>query len=236
MRRIVALLLGGVMLGYFSGLITEAESAPVSASAHSVAPGDADLPPPIPPVANPPLYPDPPNRPMHWTASEIAELYERRLAWIRAGGSPRDPRDGPPFEGQFFRTHLIHVLGRTTFDPPRPSNIIGVMSRHDDADLHEGVSDFYVMAGGAGRIAAGGYIENRQQGRVPYYPETPAVLLPGEFNGQPIRDATVFDVRPGDWVAIPPNVAHAPGLEPNEYLMYAILKVNVGLYPQNAMY
>ena len=77
---------------------------------------------------------------------------------------------------------------------------------------------------------------NRQQGRVPYYPETPAVLLPGEFNGQPIRDATLFDVRPGDWVAIPPNVAHAPGFEPNEYLMYAILKVNVGLYPQNAMY
>ena len=67
-------------------------------------------------------------------------------------------------------------------------------------------------------------------------PSPRAVLLPGEFNGQPIRDATLFDVRPGDWVAIPPNVAHAPGFEPNEYLMYAILKVNVGLYPQNAMY
>ena len=85
---------------------------------------------------------------MHWTASEIAELYDRRLAWIRAGGTPRDPRDGPPFAGQFFRTHLLTVLGRTTFDPPRPSNIIGVMSRYDDADLHEEVSDFYVMAGG----------------------------------------------------------------------------------------
>ena len=234
MPRLAAMLLVGTVLGYLAGALSVPDPGGVI-RAQTVAPGDADLPPPIPPVPSPPLHPDPPGRPRHWSVDEIAGIYDARVARLRAPDAT-GPAAAARFDGQSFRTHSIALLGRVEHPSARPSNVIGVTSRFDDADLHEGVSDFYVMAGGTGRVAAGGYIENRQQGRLPFAPAAPTVLLPGEFNGQPLRDATVFEVEAGDWVAIPPNVPHAPGFGPREYLMYMMLKVNIGLYPTNARY
>jgi len=86
----------------------------------------------------------------------------------------------------------------------------------------------YVIIGGGGQMVVDGEIENRQYRRAG---DLKSLLLPGEFCGQPIRGGTTYDVKPGDWLAIPPNAPHWQLPKPGEGMSYLLLKVNVGLYP-----
>src|SRR2546426_4815927 len=164
MQRLTWMLLAGVALGYAAGTVnsvlanrpqTPAARAPVQTGlpgARTAAPPD------IAPVPNPPLYPDPPNRPMHWSAEHLRQVFQARMAV-----SKRDDAIGAAatFRGQSFRTHSIGATFRLKFDTPRPSNRAGVMSLVDDADQHEGVTDLYVIFGGTGQMVTGGEIANR---------------------------------------------------------------------------
>jgi hypothetical protein len=193
----------------------------------------------IPPVANPPLYPDPPNKPMHWRIDDLRKIHDARLEAQKAnpgrgtqGGGIALPPGTPAFQGQRFRTHNISTNFRVYYENERPANLTGVMSHYDDVEQHEGVSDFYVITGGGGRMVVDGVIENREYRRAAGgNTGNTAILLPGEFDGQPIRDGTTYEVKPGDWLAIPPNVPHWQLPAPNAGMSYLLLKVNVGIYP-----
>jgi hypothetical protein len=96
------------------------------------------------------------------------------------------------------------------------------------------------MAGGSGRFIVDGELVNREYGRDPHAQGSgvPArntgnvrILLPGEFHGQPIRNGNVYDAKAGDWIIIPPGVPHWWVPTPGEGMTYAILKVNIGIYP-----
>jgi hypothetical protein len=245
MKRLPVMMIVGVVLGYVAGamnyVLAGTAGSPVtqSAPAQAQAPaGRAGVAPDIPPVANPPLYPDAPTRPMHWRAADLHRVYQARVAAIKTGGNAA-AGDGA-FAGQSFRTHSIGAIFRMKFDTPRPSNRAGVMSRVDDADQHEGVTDFYVMFGGTGQMITDGVIANRVYGNNPRGAagsgQAITAVYGGEFNGQPIVGGRTIDVKAGDWLSIPPNVAHWPGYEPGEGLMYATLKVNLGYYPPNLGY
>lgn len=221
---LVVSILAGQLAGYVrAGALVRAQTPGVQA------------PRPIPPVAAPPLYPDSPTMPMYWSSGEIERIYRARLAQGRGQG-----QGGPVFRGQSFRTHSIGAMFRVKYPTPQPSNRAGVMSRVDDADQHEGVTDFYVILGGQGQMVTGGEIQNRVYGHAPrsafVQRARVSVVYPGEFNGQPILDGRVHDLKAGDWLAIPPNVPHWPGYEPGEGLLYMMLKVNLGYYPPNLMY
>jgi mannose-6-phosphate isomerase-like protein (cupin superfamily) len=174
---------------------------------------------------------------MHWSADEIARIFAARLAQQRDGQAQAS---APAFRGQSFRTHSIVATFREKYPTPRPSNRAGVVSRVDDADQHEGVTDFYVMVGGTGQMITDGQIQNRVYGHSPRsaFANKAKVteIYAGEFNGQPVVNGRVHDLKAGDWLAIPPNVPHWPGYEPRDGLMYLNLKINLGFYPPNLMY
>lgn len=232
LQRIVNVLLVSLVAGYVAAYVRS--PLPVQAQA-----GQRALPPPIPPVANPPLYPDPPNKPMHWKADDIRKVYEARLAAATGGG--QNAPAAPALRGQSFRTHSVGVTSfRVKFDKPKPSNRAGVMSLVDDADQHQGVTDFYVITGGTGRMVTDGVIANRVFGSNPRGAaesgEKIAVVYPGELNGQPIEGGHTYTVKAGDWLNIPPNTPHWPGFDPGPGLGYAMVKINIGIYGDNVMY
>jgi len=226
MKRLGPAVLLGALVGYVGGTIGGSGAAAQQAPA----PGSRASVPHIPPVPSPPLYPDPPLGPVHWSAEDLRTVYEARLSG----------RGSPGFQGQNFRTHSIGSIFRERFPTPKPSNRAGVMSHLDDADQHEGVSDFYVIIGGEGQMMTDGVIENRVYGSQPRGAagsgQRFTTIYPGEFNGQPIVNGRTHDMKPGDWLAVPPNVPHWPGANPGKGLQYIVLKVNVGYYPTNLMY
>jgi hypothetical protein len=252
MKNLVPLLFVGVVAGYLAGFVTgrahdqdgafaQGIEARAGASAQGAQTGQANtgrqgLPPSIPPVANPPLYPDPLGEVVHWTSEHLRNIYDARVEAARSGRSTTEPR----FQTLSLRTHSAGLFFRVKSHSPRPANRSGIVSLVDDADQHEGVTDFYVMAGGSGQMITDGVIENRQYGHNPRgSAESGArttVVFPGEFNGQPIRDGRVYDVTAGDWLAIPPGVPHWPGYNPGNGLMYVGVKINIGLYGPNVMY
>jgi mannose-6-phosphate isomerase-like protein (cupin superfamily) len=246
MQRLTSMLFVGVALGYAAGTVNSVLANRPQTPAAQRAPVQTDLPaartaapPDIAPVANPPLYPDPPNRPMHWSAEHLRKVFQARMAASK--GDRNDTIGGAAtFQSQSFRTHSIGATFRMKFDTPRRSNRAGVMSLVDDADQHEGVTDLYVIFGGTGQMVTGGEIANRVYGTNPRGAAASGrpitVVYGGEFNGQPIVNGHTIDVKPGDWLAIPPNVAHWPGYNPGSGLMYVMLKVNLGYYPPNLMY
>lgn len=203
----------------------------------------------IPPVPNPPLYPDPnqPRKPMHYSVDLLRRIHDVRKGNAARGYTGLPAPDDPRIVGQNFRTHNFGMSSsgygitfRQTHPKPRPSQATGVMSRYDDGDQHEGVTDFVIMAGGSGKFVVDGELENREYGRDPRTRSTggPArntgnvrVLFPGEFHGQPIRNGHVYEAKAGDWIIIPPGVPHWWIPTPGEGMSYVILKVNIGLYP-----
>lgn len=235
-KRIIRVLFISLVAGYVAAYIHN----PTTIEAQTPPPGrNAAMPPRIPPVANPPLYPDPgASKPMYWSADAIRKLYEARIAAASSGQSVPAALN---LRGQSFRTHSVNpAFMRVKFDTPRPSNRSGVMSQVDDADQHQGVSDFYVITGGTGEMMTDGVINNRVYGNNPRGAAGSGakvtVIYPGEFNGQPIKDGHTYAVKPGDWLAIPPNVPHWPGFNPGRGLMYTMVKINVGIYGDNLMY
>ena len=228
-KQLVALLIVSLLAGHVAGRLGGMDR--VDAQAPRTPEPKA-----IPPVPNPPLYPDSPTTATHWSADEIARIFAARLAQQKG----QTQAGAPTFRGQSSRTHSVAATFRAKYPTPRPSNRAGVMSRVDDADHHEGVTDFYVILGGAGQMITGGQIQNRVYGHSPRsaYANKAKVaeVYPGEFNGQPVVNGQIQNVQAGDWLAIPPNVAHWPGYEPGEGLMYLNLKINLGYYPPNLMY
>src|SRR5262249_13317302 len=154
--------------------------------------------PDIPPVPNPPLYPDlqPVNKPMHYSADYMHPIHEIRRAKAARGVPPVWAAGEPRIDGQLFRTHQFGVSSsgygvtfRQKYPKPRPSQATGVVSYYDDADQHEGVTDLVIMVGGSGQFVVDGEIENREYGRDPHTYEKNGpprntgnrrVLLPGE--------------------------------------------------------
>ena len=243
MKRVALALLVGTMLGYLGGCMSgdPAPAGTPETETQQQAAAVPELPPRIPPTESPPLYPDPPNEPMHWSRDTLQQVYDARIAAVRSvasGNVAASP--SPAFQRQSFRTHSIGASFRTKRDVPQLSNRAGVLSLVDDADQHEGVTDFYVYVGGNGRIVTDGVIENRVYGSNPRSAASSGAkitsIFGGELNGQPIRDGNTYNVRAGDWLAIPPSVPHWPGFDPGEGLMYVMVKINIGLYPPNLMY
>lgn len=235
-RRLLVLLLS-VLIGYLAGYLRDPLTTPASAQSQGQGQAPGGTPAAIPPVANPPLYPDPPQRPMHWSRDQLEKIYQARAATAKATGEAEvAPPNGPNFEGQSFRLYSVGGTFRLKHATPRLSNRAGVLSRVDDADQHEGVSDFYVYIGGGGEIVTEGVIEKRVYGSNPrnaaFSGSKVTMIAPGEFNGQPIKDGRTYTVKAGDWLAVPPNVSHWPGYNPGpDGLMYLMFKVNIGYYP-----
>ncbi len=232
MRRIGAVLLLGALVGYSSGVVSQGQGRGQAADPAATVPIN------IPPVANPPLFPDEPNKPMHWSIDDLTKIHEARAAFQRAnpdrgtqGGGGQLPPGTPTFQGQRFRTHNISTNFRAYYERERPANLTGVLSHYDDVEQHEGVSDFYVITGGGGQMVVDGVIENREYRRAGGTSGDWSVLLPGEFAGQPIKNGKTYAVKAGDWLAIPPNDPHWQLPTPNGGMSYLLLKINVGIYP-----
>ncbi|PYR36036.1 MAG: hypothetical protein DMF89_11345 [Acidobacteria bacterium] len=238
MKSVLGLVCAGVLAGIVGATVFRV-ARPVLAQGPQAAQagGRPGQPPRIPPLASPPLYPDQKPTVIVWTSADMKKVYDARVAAARGVTSATA---APRFESLQTRTHGVSLFFRTKFDSPRPANRSGIVSLVDDADQHEGVTDFYVIAGGTGQMVTDGEIEHRQYGHNPRgSAESGAkttVVFPGEFNGQPIRDGRTYDVAPGDWLAIPPGVPHWPGYNPGNGLMYVGVKINIGLYGPNTMY
>jgi mannose-6-phosphate isomerase-like protein (cupin superfamily) len=218
----IALIVACALGGYIAGRVTGPTSTAMAQA----------------PVPNPPLYPDPPRKPAHWKLEDLRKIHEARAAFQRAhpdsptqGGAAALPAGTPTFQGQRFRTHNVGSNFRAYYPTPRPGNLTGIVSHYDDAELHEGVSDFYVITGGGGQMVVDGEIENRQYRRAQGGSTGNSLLLPGEFCGQPVTGGHTYEVKPGDWLAIPPNDPHWQLPTPEDGVSYLLLKINVGLYP-----
>lgn len=223
-RKIVLVLSSSMILGYWIGgglgprqaAATQAPAAGSQAAETTAEPG------------LPALMPGQPTAAMYWSIDTLRKIHAERIA-IGPRSQGEVGRGQPtPFRGERFRTHSIGFNTRFYWDPPRPSNLTGTLSHYDDAEQHEGVSDFYVIIGGGGKILVNGVIANRQYRRAS---GPNSLLLPGEFVGQPVQDATVYTVKPGDWLNIPPNTPHWQQPNPGTGMSYLLLKINVGLYP-----
>jgi mannose-6-phosphate isomerase-like protein (cupin superfamily) len=99
-----------------------------------------------------------------------------------------------------------------------------VNSVWDDAEMHAGAYDFYVITGGTGEMIVGGKIANRQN------LQDKDGIIPGEYRGQPIEGGKTFKVKAGDWLLIPPDTPHQPKPDAGGF-SYMIMKINVGVYP-----
>ncbi len=239
MNRLIGFVCAGMLAGVVgSTLFRAARIVLAQGPGAAQTSGGPREPPRIPPVANPPLYPDPQPNVVVWTTADMKKIYDVRVAAARGNAAAADA--GPRLEGVQTRTHGVSLFFRRKFDSPRPANRTGIRSLVDDADQHEGVTDFYVIVGGTGQMITDGELEHRQYGHNPRASaESGAqttVVFPGEFNGQPIRHGRTYDVASGDWLVIPPGVPHWPGYNPGSGLMYIGVKINIGLYGPNVMY
>jgi len=73
----------------------------------------------------------------------------------------------------------------------------------DDAEMHAGAYDFYVITGGTGEMIVGGKIANWQNLMDKDGP------VPGEYRGQPIVGGQTFKVRPATASDSPGHAASA---------------------------
>ncbi len=84
------------------------------------------------------------------------------------------------------RNFAIFMLYRLHRDKPVPS-LTKVSSVWDDAEMHAGAYDFYVITGGTGEMIVGGKIANMQNLR------DDDGIIPGEYRGQPIEGGQTFN-------------------------------------------
>ncbi|HEX8763575.1 MAG TPA: cupin domain-containing protein [Candidatus Acidoferrum sp.] len=174
----------------------------------------------------PALAPDAPPA-TYWNIDDIrkahAELAETSMkAAAQAGSGSSQSFGGGPVNIS-TRNFAIFMLYRLHRDKPVPS-LTKVASVWDDAEMHAGAYDFYVITGGTGEMIVGGKIANMQNLR------DKDGIIPGEYRGQPIEGGQTFKVKPGDWLLIPPDTPHQPKPDPGGF-SYMIMKINVGAYP-----
>lgn len=244
MNRITVFLLSigvGYVTNHFMYATTTAQVRPPASQGTPAAAGDPNaLPPAIPQVANPPVYPDPEkHEPIYWSVDDLRKIFQARSAYALAHPnaaffSPAElPPGTPTFQADRYRTHYFGMSFRHRYGAPQPSNMTGRMSLYDDADQHQGATDFYVITGGSGFTILGGMIENREQAPMPAGFRNRAnmqAILPGEFSGQPVIGGESFDTREGDWFMIPPNTPHWWQTGPGG-MGYIMMKIDIGWYP-----
>jgi mannose-6-phosphate isomerase-like protein (cupin superfamily) len=174
----------------------------------------------------PPLMPDNSRKAAYWDIDALRATHDRRVAARQRG---ERPTPGVDFTGARLFTHNMQLITRYAHAAEVPSNFTGTLSLWDDAEMHEGVTDFYVIVGGHVTMVVNGNIENREYRRAG---GPGSALMPGEFVGQPITGGTRYKADPGDWLAIPPNTPHQPLISAEDAsLTYLLFKVNIGTYP-----
>ena len=207
MPRLAATLLVGTVLGYLTGSLPAPDANRVARGPDGSAGRDRGAgrrrPSPPPSLRCPRLrlYPDAPERPRHWSADEIATIYEARVARLR---SPDAADAAASFEGQSFRDAL-DCPARSRGTPHGPA-----LERHR---CHEPVRRRRPARGGVGLLRDGGWhgagwrpaATSRTASRVACPSPRPRRRCCSRVSStaSPSRDATVFDVGPGDWVAHP---------------------------------
>ncbi|HEX4546575.1 MAG TPA: AraC family ligand binding domain-containing protein [Candidatus Acidoferrum sp.] len=174
----------------------------------------------------PTLAPDAPPT-TYWNIDDIrkahTELAEKAMkAAAEAGSGSSQSFGGGPVHIS-TRNFSIFMLYRLHRDQPVPS-LTKVNSVWDDAEMHAGAYDFYVITGGTGEMIVGGKIANRQNLR------DKDGIIPGEYRGQPVVGGQTYKVKAGDWLLIPPDTPHQPKPDPGGF-SYMIMKINVGVYP-----
>lgn len=162
-----------------------------------------------------------------WSIDDIHKAHEQmaeRAAKLvaQAGSGSSQSIGGGPVHIQ-TRNFSMFMLYRMHREQPVLS-LTKVNSVWDDAEMHAGAYDFYVITGGTGEMVVGGKIANRQNLMDKDGP------VPGEYRGQPIIDGQTFKVKAGDWLLIPPDTPHQPKPDPGGF-SYFIMKINVGVYP-----
>lgn len=175
---------------------------------------------------DPQLSPDAPPT-TYWNIDDIKKAHTELAAvaakaLTQAGSGSSQSFGGGPVHIQ-TRNFSIFMLYRVHREQPVPS-LTKVNSVWDDAEMHAGAYDFYVITGGTGEMIVGGKIANRQN-----LVDKDGVI-PGEYRGQPIIGGQTYKVKPGDWLLIPPDTPHQPKPDPGGF-SYMIMKINVGIYP-----
>jgi hypothetical protein len=154
---------------------------------------------------------------LYWSGEELTKAHAALSAAADANKSAAEQRDlvkGMPLSGQpgspITHTHGWGYFLRPHETPPR------------FVENHEGVSDVYLMTGGASTIVIGGDLVE------PYMVEN----LPGELRAKGVKPGTgrEYHVKKGDILHIPPFTNHWTLPEPGG-LGYMLIKVNVGMYP-----
>jgi hypothetical protein len=175
---------------------------------------------------NPPLAPDAPPT-TYWNIDEIrkahGELAERVSKLLKEPGQGSSQSYGGGPVNIQTRNFSIFMLYRAHREESVLS-LTKVKSVWDDAEQHAGAYDFYVITGGTGEMIVGGKIANRQNLMDKDGP------VPGEYRGQPVIGAKTYNVKPGDWLLIPPDTPHQPKPDAGGF-SYMIMKINVGVYP-----
>ena len=197
-----------VLLGYFAGTLLSAGST--VAAQHEPPEFKSTI--PAPQLRQPiPMWPNQPKDAMYWSIDDITKAHEALAAAERAG-RPVDPDTTLHDFPYWTRTHsyfIVHV--------PRKGRIL--------AQQHAGYSQFIVVMGGSGRVAAGGQLVR------------PSVLvdqgqpIPGELRGSGVQGGETFSLKTGDWVSIPANSPAQFAAESDGGLTYMVMKINAMLYP-----
>jgi mannose-6-phosphate isomerase-like protein (cupin superfamily) len=231
MRRIVPLLivsaaLVGFLAGYAlrpvvpSSALSVVPSALAQEKKSEVMPFNYNSP------REPALAPDAPPT-TYWSVDDLRKAHTDLAAVAskalkEAGtGSSQSFGGGPVHLST--RNFSIFQLYRVRREQPVPS-LTKVSSIWDDAEMHAGAYDFYVITGGTGEMIVGGKIANRQNLMDKDGP------VPGEYRGQPIIGGQTFKVKEGDCLLIPPDTPHQPKPDAGGF-SYVIMKINVGVYP-----
>src|SRR2546429_5952198 len=154
----------------------------------------------------PALAPDAPPT-MYWSVddlrkahSDLAEVAAKAMK--EAGTGSSQSFGGGPIHVS-SRNFSIFQLYRARREQPVLS-LTKVNSLWDDAEMHAGAYDFYVITGGTGEMIVGGKIANWQNLMDKDGP------VPGEYRGQPIVGGQTFKVKAVDCLLIPPEHPHKP--------------------------
>ena len=137
----------------------------------------------------PSLAPDAPPV-TYWNIDDIRKAHTQlatrsmKAALEPGSGSSQSFGGGPV--NIHTRNFAIFMLYRLHRDKPVPS-LTKVSSVWDDAEMHAGAYDFYVITGGTGEMIVGGKIANMQNLR------DDDGIIPGEYRGQPIEGGQTFN-------------------------------------------
>lgn len=127
----------------------------------------------------------------HWPTSQLEQISERLKSRVN------EQKIAVERMGDFNQHHVILV------------------HRQGDglAELHEGITDFYVVHSGEATLLVGGEVVE------------PTTLEPGEIRGPLIRGGKTVTLKPGDVVNIPSKTPHQVLVESGKYISYVIVKI-----------